>query len=121
MDDYTSTGPITKARKFESIYCPHCKKNVSKSAYYEHYNKYFNTTTRSWQQVSRQGELSKKGDFDFHSECQEKSIMETDHEALSVGESGDECYDMHDVDCYMFEDDHFDQQIQHSDNAHNVS
>ena len=78
---------------------------MSKSAYYEHYSKYFDITTRTWQhlQVFRR---QRESDFDFNSECHEKSIMET--EALNVGESGDECYDVIESDdCCMAEDDHF--------------
>ena len=59
-------------RKFETIYCPHCKKNVSKSRYYEHYSKYFDTATRTWQQLP--SHRKRESDFDFRSECSEKSI-----------------------------------------------
>ena len=39
MDDFTDSSKI---HKFDLIYCPHCKKKVSKSTYYNHYNAYFN-------------------------------------------------------------------------------
>ena len=107
-----------QTRKFETIYCPHYKKNVSKSTYYEHYSKYFDTTTRTWQQFP--SHRKRESDFDFEPESHENSIMIT--KIPNVDEGGDNFYDFMDSDDYcMAEDDHFDQQFHHPENIHNVS
>lgn len=75
MDDLC----LTKVRKFDAIYCPHCKKKVSKSTYYKHYSRFFDKTSKSWQQASC--EVLKEADFDF----QREEVM-VEAEALSNDE-----------------------------------
>ena len=53
MDDFTGS---TKIRKFDVVYCSHCKKKVSKSTYYNHYSTYFNRVSQTsilWRKVGK--------------------------------------------------------------------
>ena len=53
---------LAKKRKYDKQLCPHCSKEVSKSTWYEHYDKFYNTTTNQWQKST-----STCSRFDFSS------------------------------------------------------
>ena len=38
-----------KARKYDTIFCPHCDRDVAKSTWYLHHRKFFNKTRGEWE------------------------------------------------------------------------
>ena len=52
------------SRKRAKIYCDHCEEYVSKSSWYEHYNKFYSPSTRMWKKET----LSKPLAFNFDEE-----------------------------------------------------
>ena len=99
----------TTLRKFSNLYCPHCKKEVSKSTWYVHYNNFYDKSTRSWELAPEvRSEYatdlsSREADFDFHT-------MEFEEFGDAKG-STDNTYE-------MINDDHFDYDSDISDSSH---
>ena len=81
------------------LYCPHCKKEVSKSTWYVHYNNFYDKKTDSWQsatsEVTHGTDLaSKVADFDFDS-------MELEEFGDAKGNT--------DTSCEMIQDEYFER------------
>ena len=96
-------------RKFSDVYCPHCKKEVSKSTWYVHYNNFYDKKTNSWQ--SGTDLASKVADFDFDSmELEEfgdaKGNTDTSCEMIQ-----DEYFDDHEDEMMFDSDTHYDHDI----------
>jgi len=107
-------------RKFNTVYCPHCKKEVSKSTWYVHYNNFYDKSAKSWKSTpeittsSIAADLSsREADFDFDG-------MEFEEFGGAKGSA--------DTNCEMILDDHchgFDSSLDHyetdsdSDSGHN--
>lgn len=43
--------PPGKKRRYDKLYCYHCEREVSKSAFYSHYNKFFDQRTGKWEKA----------------------------------------------------------------------
>ena len=73
-----------EVRKFSKVYCPHCKKDVSKSTYYDHYSKFYNKESRSWQLMAKQPSTSNEPDFDFGKVEVEEATVSKEDTCLTV-------------------------------------
>ena len=106
----------TTSRKFSNLYCPHCRKEVSKSTWYVHYNDFYDKSTRSWE-LSPEVKTSERAtdlsssqvDFDFHT-------MEFEEFGDAMG-CADSSYE-------MIQNDHFDNILDYesdsdSESSHN--
>ena len=61
-----------KKRKYEKLHCQHCHQDVSKSTWYLHYEKYFDSVSGKWknEETSLQ---QRRPDFNFEQESSEES------------------------------------------------
>lgn len=64
-------------RKYKSIYCHHCDKEVSKSTWYSHYGLYFDQRTEIWIKCSTSNSDTTRdvsADFNFGSSGSDTEI-----------------------------------------------
>ena len=80
-------------RKFCNVYCPHCKKEVSKSTWYVHYNDnyFYDKSAKSWKSAPEVTTSniatdlsSREPDFDFDG-------MEFEEFGGTIGSAGISC------------------------------
>ena len=63
---------LAKKRKYIKQFYPHCSCNVSKSTWYEHYSKYFNTSSNQWEKSAGSG-----SQFNFNLACDQELTTNT--------------------------------------------
>ncbi len=63
-----SNQPNKKIKYSKNYYCPHCKKEVSKSTWYRHYANFFDSTTESWEK----SKPSESADFNFSTDSSDE-------------------------------------------------
>ena len=78
MDSSRSTPDKAdfSSRKYKSVYCYHCEKEVSKSTWYFHYGKFFDQRTKTWTKCSTSNaEDEASADFDFGSDTDDAADL----------------------------------------------
>ena len=59
----------SKQRVYGKIFCPHCNRDVSKSTWYSHYGKYFDSSSNTWTKSlpaqTSVHSVEEESDFDF--------------------------------------------------------
>ena len=95
------------SRKRAKIYCDHCEEYVSKSSWYEHYNKFYSPSTKMWKKETR----SKPLGFNFDEEqfsSDECPVMEESSDQIypelnsSSTDAVDEMHPNSQVSSYMY-------------------
>ena len=90
----TSMDSNAKKRKYERLHCHHCNREVSKSTWYKHYEKCFDSVSGKWrtEEISCTSQQLQRPDFNFDRESSDDSreLERESDDAFSFPEDRDE-------------------------------